>query len=73
MVVRVLDVPLYAGVAVTELGTGVAALVYGAGLLLVAAFGGPNGWPYGLVYPTVPVLDAGGVRADGARCFRKNL
>ena len=39
MVVRVLDVPLYAGVAVTELGTGVAALVYGAGLLLVAAFG----------------------------------
>ena len=41
-------VPLYAGAAVTELGIGVAALVYGAGLLLVAAFGGPNGWPYGL-------------------------
>ena len=41
-------VPLYAGVAVTELGIGVAALVFGAGLLLIAAFGGPNGWPYGL-------------------------
>ena len=54
---------MYAGAAVTELGIGLAALVYGAGLLLVAAFGGPNGWPYGLVHPTVPVLDAGGVHA----------
>ena len=56
MVVRVLDVPLYAGVAVTELGTGVAALVYGAGLLLVAAFGLWRAeWvpPYGL-YCTPP-------------------